>query len=171
MARMINTISYDQHGMNPVAQLNSEYETAGIPDDIMEKMLSVMADIIEPEIRKNAGTMLNEKGYSIKGTMESIKRGKMKKDKYGNRYMQIDFSGTRADGKKATEIAFINEYGLGKLVNATAGRAVNDDDTQFEGRFFIQKALEDKADEAVAAMEKVFRDWEDKNDFMKYYTR
>lgn len=120
-----------------------------VPDSVMAEMLDAAADIIEPEIKKNADTLLNEKGWSIKGTLKSITRVKMKTGKEGDRYLLINFRGTRQDGKNASEIAFINEYG--------------DPRKKMSARFFIQKALDAKGDEAVAAMEKVFREWQDKN--------
>jgi hypothetical protein len=149
---IINTFYYNKTGSTgPVGNI---YVDQGlpedIPDEVIEKMLNAAADVIEPEIKRNAETMLNERGYSTGATARSITR------RMRSRYLEIYFQGTRQDGKKAAEIAFINEYGLGK----TGGDQDTFYDQKMGGRFFIKKAIDTKADEALDAAEKVFREWQ-----------
>lgn len=152
-------LSYNKTGFTgPVTQFAQNIDfRENIPDEILEKMLNTEADAIEPEIRKNASTMLNQKGYSIGGTAKSIKRKRSARDRFGYMYVEINFNGARQDGKKATEIAFLNEYGLGE----TGGRQDAFYD-KMGGRFFIQKAIDAKEDEAFDNAEKIFRDWQEK---------
>ncbi len=118
-----------------------------IPDEVLEAMLNAEADTIASEQRRNASTLLNERGLSTGATERSIK---IKKAKRIGKSMsaRITFDGTRPDGKRAAEIAFINEYGV-------PGKGIR-------GRMFIQKAIDSKGDEALDKAEKIFRDWQDK---------
>jgi hypothetical protein len=84
--------------------------TADIPDTIIENILNAQADIVAEKQRRNALTMLNEKGYSTGATARSVKVKRAKR-KGGEIAAYIVFDGTRPDGKKAAEVAFINEYG------------------------------------------------------------
>ena len=128
-----------------------------IPVDVLDEMLMTEADVIEPEIRRNAGTMLKG-NYWTGVTQEKLTRKKPHnwKGKRGNgqRQVTLTFKGIRVDkhhsAKTRTrnaEIAFVNEYGA----RTTPPRP------------FIQKAIDDKEDQAYKSAEKVFRDWQEKN--------
>lgn len=117
-----------------------------IPDELLEEMLNMQAETIASEQRKNARMLLNERGLSTGETERSIT---IKKAKRAGSSMssRITFDGTRTDGKRAAEIAFINEYGVpGKEIKA---------------RYFIRKAIDDKGDEALDKAEKIFRNWQE----------
>ena len=148
----VKTFYYNQSGMTPVVQLFEDMSLPDdIPDEVIDEMLNAEADVIEPEIKRNAETMLNEKGMSTGATARSLTRKKSRGK------VELNFKGKRPDGRKATEVAFINEYGLGK----TEGRQ-DLFDTKMGGRFFIQKAIDSKGDEALDKAEKIFREWQDK---------
>ena len=153
----VKTFYYNQSGMTPVVQLFEDMSLPDdLPDEVLDEMLNAEADVIEPEMKRNAETMLSEKGYSTGATAKSITR-RARRDKWGYKYVEIYFKGTRPDGKKATEIAFLNEYGLGKTEGLTGMF-----DNKIGGRFFIQKAIDDKGGEALDKAEKIFREWQDK---------
>lgn len=82
---------------------------AKLPDSVGEDILNAEADIVEAEQRKTARDML--KGpYTTGKTESSIKRTKVKKTASG-KALTIYPQGTRGKGKRAAEVAFINEYG------------------------------------------------------------
>lgn len=127
-----------------------------IPVKVLDEMLNTQADVIEPEIARNADSMLHGE-YWTGGTQKALvrkapgywrgKRGN------GQRQIALTFNGIRVDdhhkAKNRTrnaEIAFVNEYGA----RTTPPRP------------FIQKAIEDNENEAYESAEKVFRDWQEK---------
>lgn len=127
-----------------------------IPVKVLDEMLNTQADVIEPEIARNADSMLQGK-YWTGGTQRALTRKKPEnwhgKRGNGQRQIALVFKGIRIDAyhkkEKRTrnaEIAFVNEYGA-----RTASP-----------RPFIQKAIEDNENEAYESAEKVFRDWQEK---------
>lgn len=91
--------------------------------------------------------MLNIKGYGKGYTKESIEvsnpytRG-------GIRYIQIRFKGKRPDGKRAAEIAFFNEFGVG-----------SGDGERMTARGFIAKANAAKQSELEEIAAEQFAQW------------
>lgn len=84
-------------------------DLAKLPDSVAEEILAAEADIVEAEQRKTARDML--KGpYATGKTAAAIKRTKVKKTSAG-RSLTIYPQGKREKGKRAAEVAFINEYG------------------------------------------------------------
>ena len=141
--------------------LRSDSEMAAfvdeIPLDILDEMLMTEADVIEPEIERNADVMLHGE-YWTGGTQKALTRKKPHnwKGKRGNgqRQVALTFNGIRVDKHhkaenrtRNAEIAFVNEYGA----RTTPPRP------------FIQKAVDEKEDEAFNSAEKIFRDWQKKN--------
>lgn len=122
-----------------------QLSTIDIPDSVLENILNSQAEIVAEEQRKNANTMLNEKGLSTGATAKSIKVKKAKR-KGLNMEAEIVFEGKRPDGKRAGEVAFINEYGSRRN----------------SARSFIKKAIDSKEDECEAVAEKIFREWQEK---------
>lgn len=128
-----------------------------IPIEILDDMLMSEADVIEPEIRRNAETMLRGK-YSTGTTSLKLTRKKPHnwRGKRGNgqRQVALTFKGIRIDKyhkaearTRNAEIAFVNEYGS----RTTPPRP------------FIQKSIDKKQDEAYDSAEAVFRRWQEKN--------
>lgn len=111
-------------------------------------MLRAQAEIVAREQRKNARTMLNEAGYSKGYTADSIDIGNPY-EREGVWYIQIRFKGKRPDGKRAAEIAYLNEYGIGDNTGHVRMRA----------RGFIWKANKAAQDEALAAADKIHNEW------------
>lgn len=112
----------------------SAEEVAASPVETQDKILLAQAAIIVPEQVKNARGMLNEKGFSVGITSESVK-AQSPKNIRGSRGLYITFEGLRPNGrssKRTAEVAFINEYGI-------AGR--------MSKRNFIAKANEDTAEQ------------------------
>lgn len=134
--------------------LNRGFET-DIPDDVMCRMIDAEAEVIESEQRKNALTMLNERGKSKGMTARSITRTKAKRNGEAVEAW-IKFTGNRADAprhrrasskpndRRAAEVAFVNEYGSRKT----------------PARKFIQKAIDAKADEGYDKAEAIFDEWQ-----------
>lgn len=133
--------------------------TEEIPAKTLDAMLKAEADIVEPEIVKNANTMLKGKywtGTTAKATTR--KKPVYTKDKDGNKVRQIlvTFTGIRDDkyhrksqnkDKRNAAIAFINEYGKRNQ----------------PPRPFVAKAVDDKEMQAQNAAEAVFDEWAKKN--------
>jgi hypothetical protein len=93
-------------------KLRVQKKHEGLPPEVIHKMLRAQAEIVAEEQRKNAGSMLNEKGMSKGYTADSIVVGNPY-ERDGTWYIQVRFKGTRPDGKRAAEIAYLNEYGIG----------------------------------------------------------
>lgn len=136
------------------------YMPEEIPRETLDEMLQAEADVVEPEIVKNASTLL--KGpYWTGTTAKAVKRKRpvytKGSDGERSRELLITFTGVREDRyhRKSTKesdrrnaaIAFINEYGNQKT----------------EARAFMSKAVDDKETEAQNAGEAVFDKWLDKN--------
>lgn len=137
--------------------------TEVIPAKTLDAMLKAEADVVEPEVVRNAETMLNDRGYSTGATAEAVTR---KKPVYGKgengekvRELVLTFTGLREDAhhvanKKTEEkdrrnaaIAFINEYGARSM----------------PPRPFMSKAVDDTQEEAMDAGEAVFAEWQKTN--------
>ena len=124
-----------------------------IPLDVMDEMLTEEANVVEPQIRENAKTMLKGKYWTgttaLKLTRKpphtwTGKRGN------GQRQIALTFKGVRKDkyhpkGTRNAEIAFVNEYGARNI----------------PARPFIQKGIEAKEEEAFNKAEAVFDQWLD----------
>lgn len=131
-----------------------------IPAKTLDAMLQAEADVVEPEVVRNAETMLNDRGYSTGATAEAVTR---KKPAYGKnengervRELVLTFTGLRDDqyhkrskekDRRNAAIAFINEYGARGI----------------PPRPFMSKAVDDKEEEAKDAGEAVFDEWAKKN--------
>lgn len=131
-----------------------------IPAKTLDAMLKAEADVVEPEVIRNAETMLNDRGYSTGATAEAVTR---KKPAYGRgengekvRELVLTFTGLRDDqyhkrskdkDRRNAAIAFINEYGARSM----------------PPRPFMSKAVDDKQEEAMDAGEAVYNEWAEKN--------
>ena len=134
--------------------------TEVIPAKTLDAMLTAEADVVEPEVVRNASTMLNDRGYSTGATEEAVTR---KKPVYGKgengekvRELVLTFTGLRDDqyhkrskekDRRNAAIAFINEYGARSM----------------PPRPFMSKAVDDTQEEAMDAGEAVFAEWQKTN--------
>lgn len=119
----------------PARYSSEDYASASI--ETQDKILTRQAEILKPEQERNALNLLDEAGKSIGITARSISINKPKTASGGTRVLTITFTGTRSDGgsvRRTAEVAFLNEYGVGKRMSA---------------RRFISRANEDKADECA----------------------
>ena len=81
-------------------------------------------------------------------TIRSIRKGKVKLDKHGNRVLYVTPVGSRIRGKKKTsnaEIAFLNEYGTKKQ----------------KARPFMRDANERSAEAATKAAAEIYYRWQE----------
>lgn len=133
--------------------------TDTIPAKTLDAMLKAEADVVEPEVVKNAETML-QGDYWQGLTAEALTRKKPSYTTGENgekvREMLLTFTGLRDDkyhryskekDRRNAAIAFINEYGTRKQA----------------ARPFMSKAVDDKEREAQDAGEAVFDEWAKKN--------
>jgi hypothetical protein len=118
---------------------------ADLPDSVLEKILNEQAKTVADAQRQNAITLLNEKGLSTGATARSIKIKPAKRRGAGMQ-SEIVFEGTRPDGKKAAEVAFLNEYGSSRN----------------SARHFIAKAIDSTSDKCVKIAEDALAEWQDK---------
>lgn len=135
----------------------SMQEVADIPEDVQDEMLNAGADIVVAAQRAEAAKLGKEyrnpgqtRDYSTGGVLASIRKGKVKLDKMGNRVLYITPQGSRTRGGKRknkdsvttrnAEIAFLNEYGT-KTIRA---------------RGWMRKANESCAAESTAAQAAVY---------------
>lgn len=120
-------------------------EIAEIPEDIQDEMLQAQGNIVARAQRESA----QRYGIQRTGTLiRSIKAGKVKLDKHGNRVLYVTPVGSRVRGGKKTtnaEIAFLNEYG-------TRGQ---------RARPFMRDANERSAEEATRAAADIYYRWQD----------
>lgn len=120
-------------------------EIAEIPEDIQDEMLRVQGNIVAQAQRESA------QRYGIQRTgilIRSIKPGKVKLDKHGNRVLYVTPVGSRVGGGKKTtnaEIAFLNEYGTRKQ----------------RARPFMRDANERSAEAATQAAADIYYRWQD----------
>ena len=122
-----------------------------IPVDVIDKMLTAEADVIEPAIADNAASMLSGP-YAGGGTSRALYRKKpvnwTGSRGNGQRQIVLTFRGVRRDkyhpnGARNAEIAFANEFGA---------RGV-------PARPFIQRAIDEKGEAAFNDAERVFDEW------------
>lgn len=130
-----------------------------IPARTLDAMLKAEADVVEPEIVKNANTMLHGP-YWTGATGKALTRKKpvYAKNAAGEnvRELLLTFTGVRDDryhrrskekDKRNAAIAFINEYGA----------------RHTPARPFMAKAVDDREAEAQDAGEAVYTAWLEKN--------
>lgn len=120
-------------------------EIAEIPEDIQDEMLQAQGNIVARAQRESA----QRYGIQRTGTMiRSIKPGRVKLDKHGNRVLYVTPVGSRVRGGKKTtnaEIAFLNEYGTRKQ----------------KARPFMRDANERSAEAATQAAADIYYRWQD----------
>lgn len=120
-------------------------EIAEIPEDIQDEMLRAQGDIVARAQRESA----QRYGIQRTGTLiRSIKAGKVKFDKHGNRVLYVTPVGSRVRGGKKTtnaEIAFLNEYGTRRQ----------------KARPFMRDANERSAEAATQAAADIYYRWQD----------
>lgn len=120
-------------------------EIAEIPEDIQDEMLLAQGDIVAQAQRESA----QRYGIQRTGTLiRSIKPGKAKLDKHGNRVLYVTPVGSRVRGGKKTtnaEIAFLNEYGTRKQ----------------RARPFMRDANERSAEAATQAAADIYYRWQE----------
>jgi len=114
-------------------------ELSSVPDNIFDRMLNGMAEVIE-RAQKSKGRAYGV--YRTGVTLESIRRGKPRRDNDGGR-IAITPQGKNPRGTSNAEVAFINEFGK-------RGQAP---------RPFIRDANEESADAAVDAAARVYDEW------------
>lgn len=120
-------------------------EIAEIPEDVQDEMLQAQGDIVAREQRESA------RRYGIQQTgitIRSIKPGRVKRDKHGNRVLYVTPVGSRIRGKKKTsnaEIAFLSEYGTRK----------------HKARPFMRDANERSAEAATKAAADIYYRWQE----------
>lgn len=120
-------------------------EIAEIPEDIQDEMLRAQGNIVAQAQRESA----QRYGIQRTGTLiRSIKAGKVKLDKHGNRVLYVTPVGSRVRGEKKTtnaEIAFLNEYGTRRQ----------------KARPFMRDANERSAEAATQAAADIYYRWQD----------
>jgi len=150
MARFIlekDTLVGGSKVVSTTGRLSSKYSEASY--EVQDSILVAQANIVANEQRKNAGTMLNERGYGT-GTTRSAIRVTSPFSREGSRGIKIAFFGTRRGGKtRNAEVAFFNEYGIG---DGAGGQRMS-------RRNFIARANEDKADECAEIAASIFADY------------
>lgn len=126
-------------------------EIAEIPEDIQDEMLQAQGNIVARAQRESAKRYGLYDVESSKHMADSIKAGKVKLDKHGNRVLYVSPAGSRTRGKTKTrnaEIAFVNEYGADKTRHITA-------------RPFTRDANERSAEAATQAAADIYYRWQD----------
>ena len=83
-------------------------DVAAIPDDVAAAMLDAEAQVVE-EAQIAQGMTMGV--YRTGDTLHSIRRGKMKRSKNGERVMYVTPRGVNSRGERNAAVAFINEYG------------------------------------------------------------
>ena len=120
-------------------------EIAEIPEEVQDEMLNAQGDVVAREQQESA------RRYGIQRTgltIRSIRKGKVKLDKHGNRVLYVTPVGSRIRGKKKTsnaEIAFLNEYGTRKQ----------------KARPFMRDANERSAEAATKAAAEIYYRWQE----------
>lgn len=120
-------------------------EIAEIPEEVQDEMLNAQGDVVAREQQESA------RRYGIQRTgltIRSIRKGKVKLDKHGNRVLYVTPAGSRIRGKKKTsnaEIAFLNEYGTKKQ----------------KARPFMRDANERSAEAATKAAAEIYYRWQE----------
>lgn len=115
---------------------------AEIPNDVIEEMLDVQAQILVAEQKRTAEQML-QGNYYQGGIVRGVKASEPIVTYYGGR-QEVRFEGTQ-HGNRLAEIAYVNEYGA-------RGNP---------GRPFIATANARAEPQALKAAEQVYQDWLD----------
>lgn len=114
MARFIMERAETASGAKVVGttgRLSSSYSEASI--ETQDAILTAQASIVAEQQRRNAGSMLNLRGYS-KGITEGAIKVTSPFTRNGARGIKIIFVGMRNNGKtRNAEVAFFNEFGIG----------------------------------------------------------
>lgn len=145
----------DFHGLDELRL--TVQDVANLPESVQDEMLNAGADIVVAAQRAEAAKLGKSyrnpgqtRDYSTGGVAASIKKGKVKIDKDGNRVLYITPSGSRTRGGKRkgkepkktrnAEIAFLNEYGTHSI----------------HARGWMRKANEQSAEASTAAQAAVY---------------
>lgn len=115
-------------------------QLAQLPDDVQINMLEAQAEIVAQEIRRKGET------YRVRrtgGTLESLRKGKVKRDKNGDMSLYIRFEGKNPRGTRYGEIAFVNNYGTSRQ----------------PARPFVTEGVRSAEQPAANAAEKIYNDW------------
>lgn len=111
-----------------------------LPEPVLNKMNDVQAEVVA-RYQREAAQGLNIAGY---GTGQTASAVTTKSSRYsaraGTHQAYVTFKGVRKDGKRAAEVAFLNEFGS-KTISA---------------RQWIRLANERASQEALAAAERVY---------------
>ena len=145
MARFVKATNQDDgKRVLTVGHVSSSFD---LSDDVADKILKAQATVLAEEQRKNAGEMLNLKGYG-KGYTKAKVEVSSPYTRGGVRLIQIRFRGKRPDGKSAAEIAYLNEFGVG-----------DDRGARIPARGFIAKANAAKDDEINEIAADMVQQW------------
>lgn len=126
-------------------------EIAEIPEDVQDEMLEAQGAVVARAQRESARRYGIYDPESGKHVADSIKPGRIKLDKHGNRVLYVSPTGSRMRGKTKTrnaEIAFVNEYGADKTRHITA-------------RPFTRDANERSAEAATQAAADIYYRWQE----------
>lgn len=122
-------------------------ELAKLPDEVLSEMLEAEADIVEPEISRQAEAMLRGRYYEGAIARSVYHKPPRRAARTRNMTLYISFKGEQ-HGEPIARIAYINEYG--KKNQAP--------------RPFIATAIEKAAPAAVEAAADVLENYIDKSD-------
>lgn len=120
-------------------------EIAQIPEDVQDAMLNAQADVVVEAQKQKART------YGVQDTgamIQSIKKGRIKTGKNGERLIYVTPSGSRKRGNtvvRNAEIAFVNEYGT----------------RDQKARPFIKDANETSAEATTEAAAAIYFKWQE----------
>lgn len=95
------------HGLDGL--ILSLKEVSQIPDDVAAAMLDAAAQVVE-EAQIAEGMTMGV--YNTGQTLRSIRRGRMKRGKGGERLIYVTPTGTNDKGERNATVAFVNEYGV-----------------------------------------------------------
>lgn len=115
---------------------------AQLPDDVQTQILEAQGTLVLQAIRQKGQT------YRVRNsgaTLNSLKRGKIKRDKRGDMSVYVRFEGRNARGVRYAEIAFVNNYGTRRL----------------PARPFVAEAVQAVEQAAVDAAAEIYNDWVD----------
>lgn len=121
-------------------------ELAKLPDEVLCEMLEAEADVVEPEISRQAEAMLRGPYYEGAVAKAVYHKPPRRSVKSQNMHMYISFKGTQ-HGESIARIAYINEYGKRNQ----------------PPRPFIKTAIEKAADAAIEAAADVLENYIEKS--------
>lgn len=124
-------------------------KVAYLPDEVESNMLTAAADIIAEEQKRTATNMLDGPYTDLAtGVAQSIKVGKVKRNRRGGLYTDVIFKG-KQHGERLATIAFVNEYGVVHKYSIQRPRP------------FVSYAIENKSQSAVNAEREVLQNYID----------